>query len=631
MAILIKFFSFIISLAPIFLLEKICCFLAYLLVQFPNPRRRVLLSNLSHAFPYWSKEELYSNAKESAARMVEMGLFSLIYPFMNMDKRKRTVFYDKQAQSLLEDLNEKDTPVLFLLPHVCLFESLATSPFFRPANPKKMGAIYRPNRNLSLDKWIRDARIKTDIEVFSRKTGLRESMYFLRQKNWLTLLFDQNGGEGGADFLFLDRVASLTPLPDIFSKIENIRIVYACPKRIKMFRTELFLKEINLNEDVSVCQKAHELLSQDIQNCPKGFPEWLWAHGKWKVHYYPEVRFNLSSKRSFLNANNISRSGSRIVIRIPNWLGDVVMSLPIIRALRKARPDMQFLFMGRSMFLPLLKEFELGEEFISTDYKNLKNYLDFLIEVRSKMPECHLLFTNSLRGDLESLIIGSPQRFGLKLSGKKRPFLTNALCIDLAEFNSQHLTITWESMIRKFGFLENISYEPFMLSVSDRVKTVTTTLKIGIALGSSNNPAKQWPVNSWIQLIHLLVERESDIKVVLYGTKSDFGLSSQILAQNRFNVIRNLVGQTSVVQLAEEFSACTLVIGCDSGAVHLASAVGTPTLTIFGPTNHTVTSPCFNNIKRELVLASPSHSMRDWCATKVFEEYKKLVSLVQNQ
>jgi heptosyltransferase-2 len=127
------------------------------------------------------------------------------------------------------------------------------------------------------------------------------------------------------------------------------------------------------------------------------------------------------------------------------------------------------------------------------------------------------------------------------------------------------------------------------------------------------------------------VEFESDIKVVLYGTKSDFGLSTQILAQNRFNVIENLVGQTSIVQLAEEFSSCTLVIGCDSGAVHLASAVGTPTLTIFGPTNHTVTSPCFNNIRRELVLASPSHSMRDWCPTEVFEEYKNLVSLVRNQ
>ena len=420
MAILIKFFSFIISLAPIFLLEKICCFLAYLLVQIPNPRRRVLLSNLSHAFPYWSKEELYSNAKESAARMIEMGLFSLIYPFMSMDMRKRTVFYDEQAQSLLVDLNEKDIPVLFLLPHVCLFESLATSPFFRPANPKKLGAIYRPNRNLSLNKWIRDARIKTGIKVFSRKAGLRESMYFLRQKNWLTILFDQNGGQGGTDFLFLDRVASLTPLPDIFSKIENIRIVYACPKRIEMFRTKLFLKEINLNEDVSVCQKAHELLSHDIKSCPKGFPEWLWAHGKWKVHYYPEVRFNLSSRRSFLKPNNIPRSGSRMVIRLPNWLGDVVMSLPIIRALREARPDMYFIILGRSMFKEFIEKLNLSEMYQVVDWENrTKTYMN-LIEVRCLFPECQLLLTNSLRGDLEALLIGSPQRFGLKLFGKKK-------------------------------------------------------------------------------------------------------------------------------------------------------------------------------------------------------------------
>ena len=106
-----------------------------------------------------------------------------------------------------------------------------------------MGAIYRPNRNLTLDKWIREARQKTGLEVFSRKSGLRESLYFLRKKNWLTLLFDQNGGENGTDFLFLDRVASLTSLPDIFTRIENIRVVYACPRRIKIFQAKLFLKK----------------------------------------------------------------------------------------------------------------------------------------------------------------------------------------------------------------------------------------------------------------------------------------------------------------------------------------------------------------------------------------------------
>ena len=61
---------------------------------------------------------------------------------MNMEMR-RTVFYDKQAQSLLQDLKEKDTPVLFLLPHVCLFESLATSPL-QTVKVKKDGSNLSP-------------------------------------------------------------------------------------------------------------------------------------------------------------------------------------------------------------------------------------------------------------------------------------------------------------------------------------------------------------------------------------------------------------------------------------------------------------------------------------------------------
>jgi len=116
----------------------------------------------------------------------------------------------------------------------------------------------------------------------------------------------------------------------------------------------------------------------------------------------------------------------------------------------------------------------------------------------------------------------------------------------------------------------------------------------------------------------------------LYGTKSDFGLSTQILSGACLNEIDNLVGRTSIVQLAEEFSACSLVIGCDSGAVHLASAVGTPTLTIFGPTNHTVTSPCFNNIKKELVSPLPLQSMQDWSPAQVFEQCKELVTSIRN-
>ena len=104
---------------------------------------------------------------------------------------------------------------------------------------------------------------------------------------------------------------------------------------------------------------------------------------------------------------------------------------------------------------------------------------------------------------------------------------------DLAEFHSNTYQKHGESMIRKFGFLQNISYEPFMLSVSDGVKTKKTTLKIGIPL------VHQIILNFWGKQMDqsnpVIGDSESDIKVVLYGTKSDFRLSSQILAHNGFN------------------------------------------------------------------------------------------------
>ena len=59
------------------------------------------------------------------------------------------------------------------------------------------------------------------------------------------------------------------------------------------------MEEIFTTKQRSIALAAHELLAREIRSCPLGYPEWLWSHGKWKTHYYPKVRFNLNSKRSF--------------------------------------------------------------------------------------------------------------------------------------------------------------------------------------------------------------------------------------------------------------------------------------------------------------------------------------------
>ena len=627
MAILIKVAAFTLSKLPYFVLDEMCKILAVLLVCLPLKRRRVLLSNLVHAFPSWNKEKLTSVARESTARMIEMGFFSIIYPYFNKAKRRLTVVYDRKSLTKLNELRITNQPVLFLIPHVSLFETLATSPFFRPFRGKRLGAVYRPNRNPKLDDWILKARLSTGMKLFSRKEGLKKALYFLRDGNWLTVLFDQNGGQAGSDAMFLKRLTSVTTFPDLLGKVKNLRIVYAMPQRIRFFQTQLVLKEIFPDENKPISIQAHDLLAQNIYDCDRALPEWLWAHGKWKAHYYPNVRFQLNQKRNFLRGNDFVRTGTRIVIRISNWLGDVVMSLPIIRALRNARPDMQFLIMGRSIYLPLLKEFELGEEFIETDNKGLRSYLDTFLKVRGKFPECHLMFTNSLRGDIESLVIGSPQRFGLLFSNRKRAFLTDSFKVDRTDFNSRHLTKTWEQMIEKFGFLRKVTYEPFTLKNTEGAGS--DQLKIGIALGSSNNPSKQWPVIHWAKFVDLINESYSNCLICLFGMPSDFENSLFISDKCKNVKIRNFVGKTSLIELAQKFSACKVVVGCDSGAVHLASAVGVSTFTIFGPTSKTVTSPCFDTKRFEFVNNS-GQSMIDCTPSTIVSSFREFFKIHQN-
>ena len=195
---------------------------------------------------------------------------------------------------------------------------------------------------------------------------------------------------------------------------------------------------------------AHEYLARQILSCPLGMPEWLWLHGKWKIHFYPEQRFNLQCKRSFL-PETLNHKGTKIFVRMPNWLGDVVMALPILRAIRKARPDMEFWIMSKPCYIGLIKHLRLGEQFVPVHEKLDLSFVQKLFELRRKFPECHLLFTNSLRGDLESLLIGAPQRFGCVIGKTYRPILSQYYSCSLEEFNSNHLTRTWGNMVEKFG------------------------------------------------------------------------------------------------------------------------------------------------------------------------------------
>ena len=138
MVFFIKTFGFVFARLNTSLLEQIVSLLAKLFFVFPSARKETLLTNLRYAFPEWSEGKIQRTGRASVARMLEMGFFSLTYPFMNKDRWNRSVYFSENTEKKLSDLRKSKKPVLFLLPHFALFETLATSPNFRPFGEKNL-------------------------------------------------------------------------------------------------------------------------------------------------------------------------------------------------------------------------------------------------------------------------------------------------------------------------------------------------------------------------------------------------------------------------------------------------------------------------------------------------------------
>jgi heptosyltransferase-2 len=591
MAILIKATGFFLSLLPYKTLEFLTECLGGLFISFPSARRRILFSNLHYALPQRSYDEIKRIAQESAARMFEMGFFSLCYPFLSRDQLRRSILYSNDAEQKIRQLRVGKKPVILLLPHLSLFETVATSPHFRPQGGRRLGAIYRPNKNKALDRWINSARLNLGMDMFSREDGFSQAREFLKKGNWLIVLFDQHSGTQGSLSLFLNRLASISTLPSLLARSAGSINVIAFPKRIGFFRTSLELKLIK--KDISLIPyEAHSFL-QNKMELNGGLPEWLWCHERWKTQQKYQLHLRLRYKRS--NLPHALPKTTKIWIRLPNWLGDLVMTFPLIDAIRRGRPDAEITLIGKPAFKDLLEKLGVGDDFIALPYDFGREAYFRFIHCRSRFPSLTINFANSLRSDIECKILGAPRRYGLLLPGKYRPLLTHAYRPSreiLANINSIHQVKLWEGMLNSFGLDEELSENPSNLEGVGRCPDL-----IGVLPGSANNPSKRWPVKNWRILIEQLSTKSDKIKIKILGTRDDLKLAKEICDNFDSEKVINLCGKTNLCELAIELASCSKVIGNDSGGLHLANAVGTPVTVLFGPTNPQATGPFFASSK----------------------------------
>ncbi len=591
LTLLLKLLGRLLALLPEWFLRVICAGLGEFMLRALPRRRRIMLSNLDHAFPETTRDWQRSIARESCRRLVETGLLSLASPFLSERRLRRIARLSPEAQSLLSAWHANPRPALVCTPHFGHWETQTWLGLLSATPLPEFGVIFRPLRNASLDAFVKNTRERFGMRLLSRKDGFQEALKILRRRGVVGLLFDQNAGDPGALATLCGRLASTTELAGLMAEKYGAEVVAIYPHRSAFWRVELRFEPLATDGTVTGVTLAlnrwlESTLARDDNRCAS----WLWSHDRWRTQHYHTKRFKIEAKRNFLAADLALRGWdrlpkkNRVFIRLPNWLGDVVMALPLLRALRAARPDAELTLIGKAAFAPLVSRWDVCDRYEPLPPRGAGYFLHFR-RLRHRYPDTYVLFTNSARGDLEARLTGAPQRFGIVCPGKRRPFLSHAhtMAADYDE-NLHHQLALWTDFLRSFGLETPPNLSAAASSPPDGPPV------IGLICGSENTPAKRWPVAHWRALIDALPET----KFILFGTPADRILAAAIATGADAARVENLAGKTDLPSYMSRLQACHLLVSNDTGGLHLANALGVPVIGLFGPTNPVRTAPVFD-------------------------------------
>jgi heptosyltransferase II len=291
----------------------------------------------------------------------------------------------------------------------------------------------------------------------------------------------------------------------------------------------------------------------------------------------------------------------RILVKEVNWLGDVVMSLPALRAIRRTYPHARLAVLVKSDLASVFDGARWIDEVIPYSVgRGLSGFFDrrrIVGEIRSRQFDLGVLFPNSFESALWLTMAGVRRRAGFIADARSAMLTPKAT--PPAEANSGHQSNYWLSMIRATGVAVGQA-DDFALDVHpphrERMREWLAANRkrpgrplYAIAPAAAYGPAKEWPADSYGAVIDLLARRD-DAEVVLVGAPSERAKCEEVAAAAKSGAIV-AAGHTNIGELSALLSICDGFLGNDSGCMHLAGALGIPTVAIFGSTNPDRTGP----------------------------------------
>jgi heptosyltransferase II len=294
----------------------------------------------------------------------------------------------------------------------------------------------------------------------------------------------------------------------------------------------------------------------------------------------------------------------RVLVKEVNWLGDLVLSLPALVRLRAAFASATLSVLIRHELAGFFDGIDWIDEVIPysvrTGVRGWADQRKIVAALRARRFDLAVIFPNSFRSALWMMLAGVPRRAGYATDGRR--FLLTNPALPKASVKEGHQSFYWLGMVSDtLGILPALpdsTYYPLEVSTQS-VGRVTQWLAshrrkrnaplIAISSAAAYGPAKEWPPLYYAQLIDLLDEI-AGAECILLGTAAERFKCEELAVMTRVGALV-AAGNTDVGELKALLSRCDGFAGNDSGAMHLAAALGIPAVGIFGSTNPVRTGP----------------------------------------
>lgn len=293
----------------------------------------------------------------------------------------------------------------------------------------------------------------------------------------------------------------------------------------------------------------------------------------------------------------------RVVVRGTNWVGDSVMTVPALRALRRVLPKAYITLAIRPGVRGIFSEADFIDDVLVYDRKGPLSVIPQIREWKRREFDLAVLFQNAFEAALIPFLAGVPVRLGYATESRQA-LLTHRLA--LPDWRSSrhevfyylYLITALEQMLFGTSTLCEADLDA-SIHISESRKVEAHDLLhahdvredapvVAICPGSINSRAKRWPAEAYAALADKLIE--SNRQVLLIGSKDEADVSQDVTSRMRNRPIV-LTGKTNLDQITAVLSAVDLIVTNDTGPAHIGAALGRPTIVIFGPTNPLTTRP----------------------------------------